>query len=208
MANSCEICCEILIAILLPPVGVCFRHGCCSVRLPLLFILHDGVQYISLCLFLFIVSAISWPFFFWFFNDSWKFVRQIEILQCPFCFQRKGVLTLSHFPLCVCGHSFADMQWLFLPSMMNLFISFWLTVKMGKGNWSFLKIVRFHVVTRISYNLIVTEETVITLLQVEFFICLLLTILGYIPGIIYALYAIVFVDRDQFFDEARSPLYA
>ncbi|KAL8497577.1 hypothetical protein ACS0TY_021059 [Phlomoides rotata] len=32
----------------------------------------------------------------------------------------------------------------------------------------------------------------------EFFICLLLTILGYIPGIIYALYAIVFIDRNKF----------
>ncbi|KAK7388388.1 hypothetical protein VNO78_23204 [Psophocarpus tetragonolobus] len=73
MPTRCEICCEIMIAILLPPVGVCFRHGCCSV---------------------------------------------------------------------------------------------------------------------------------------EFFICLLLTILGYIPGIIYALYAIIFVDRDQYFDEYRRPLYA
>ncbi|KAJ0031702.1 hypothetical protein Pint_14378 [Pistacia integerrima] len=42
---------------------------------------------------------------------------------------------------------------------------------------------------------------------VEFCICLLLTILGYIPGIIYALYAIVFVDRDEYFDEYRRPLY-
>ncbi|CAA0806479.1 Low temperature and salt responsive protein family [Striga hermonthica] len=33
---------------------------------------------------------------------------------------------------------------------------------------------------------------------VEFFICLVLTILGYVPGIIYALYAIVFIDRDRF----------
>ncbi|XAR66744.1 hypothetical protein NMG60_11013068 [Bertholletia excelsa] len=32
MATRCEIFCEILIAILLPPVGVCFRHGCCSVE--------------------------------------------------------------------------------------------------------------------------------------------------------------------------------
>ncbi|KAG6421214.1 hypothetical protein SASPL_117764 [Salvia splendens] len=32
----------------------------------------------------------------------------------------------------------------------------------------------------------------------EFFICLLLTILGYIPGIIYALYAIIFIDQDRF----------
>lgn len=33
MPTRCEICCEIMIAVLLPPVGVCFRHGCCSVRL-------------------------------------------------------------------------------------------------------------------------------------------------------------------------------
>ncbi|XP_057500793.1 hydrophobic protein RCI2A-like [Actinidia eriantha] len=30
MANRCEIFLEILIAILLPPLGVFFRHGCCS----------------------------------------------------------------------------------------------------------------------------------------------------------------------------------
>ena len=44
--------------------------------------------------------------------------------------------------------------------------------------------------------------------QVEFWICLLLTILGYVPGIIYALYAIVFIDREEYFDEYRRPLYA
>ncbi|KAK7311970.1 hypothetical protein RJT34_10478 [Clitoria ternatea] len=44
--------------------------------------------------------------------------------------------------------------------------------------------------------------------QVEFIICLLLTLLGHIPGIIYTLYAIVFVDSDQYFDEYRRPLYA
>ncbi|KZV33996.1 Stress-induced hydrophobic peptide [Dorcoceras hygrometricum] len=33
---------------------------------------------------------------------------------------------------------------------------------------------------------------------VEFLICLVLTILGYIPGIIYALYAILCVDTDRF----------
>ncbi|KAL8133318.1 UPF0057 membrane protein At4g30650-like [Apium graveolens] len=32
--------------------------------------------------------------------------------------------------------------------------------------------------------------------SVEFLICLVLTILGYIPGIIYALYAILFTHRD------------
>lgn len=44
-------------------------------------------------------------------------------------------------------------------------------------------------------------------LQVEFFICLILTILGYVPGIIYALYAIVFVDRLEYFDDYRRPIY-
>ncbi|KAG9452666.1 hypothetical protein H6P81_005570 [Aristolochia fimbriata] len=33
--------------------------------------------------------------------------------------------------------------------------------------------------------------------SMEFFICLLLTILGYIPGMIYAVYAIVAVDRER-----------
>ncbi|XP_026454731.1 UPF0057 membrane protein At4g30660-like [Papaver somniferum] len=32
MPSGAEICCEILLAILLPPLGVCFRHGCCSVE--------------------------------------------------------------------------------------------------------------------------------------------------------------------------------
>ncbi|ANM61595.1 Low temperature and salt responsive protein family [Arabidopsis thaliana] len=32
MASSCELCCEIFIAILLPPVGVCLRHGCCTLK--------------------------------------------------------------------------------------------------------------------------------------------------------------------------------
>ncbi|KAL0286165.1 UNVERIFIED_CONTAM: UPF0057 membrane protein [Sesamum calycinum] len=40
---------------------------------------------------------------------------------------------------------------------------------------------------------------------VEFFICLVLTILGYIPGIIYALYAIVFIDRDRFRGDYYQP---
>ncbi|KAL8166343.1 hypothetical protein V2J09_007842 [Rumex salicifolius] len=30
MATRCELFCEILLAILLPPLGVFFRHGCCS----------------------------------------------------------------------------------------------------------------------------------------------------------------------------------
>ncbi|CAO2823104.1 hydrophobic protein OSR8-like [Amaranthus tricolor] len=32
MASRCEIFCEILIALLLPPLGVFFRHGCCSLE--------------------------------------------------------------------------------------------------------------------------------------------------------------------------------
>ncbi|CAN8273391.1 unnamed protein product [Cochlearia groenlandica] len=41
---------------------------------------------------------------------------------------------------------------------------------------------------------------------VEFLICLILTILGYIPGIIYALYVIVFQNRDEQSREIRAPL--
>ncbi|XP_057967655.1 UPF0057 membrane protein At2g24040-like [Malania oleifera] len=44
--------------------------------------------------------------------------------------------------------------------------------------------------------------------SVEFCICLLLTLLGYIPGIIYALYAIVFVDRDPYRGDYWRPLNA
>lgn len=33
MPSRCEICCEIMIAVLLPPLGVCLRHGCCTVCL-------------------------------------------------------------------------------------------------------------------------------------------------------------------------------
>jgi hypothetical protein len=32
----------------------------------------------------------------------------------------------------------------------------------------------------------------------EFCICLLLTILGYVPGIIYAVYVLVALDSDQY----------
>ncbi|CAG7886663.1 unnamed protein product, partial [Brassica rapa] len=42
---------------------------------------------------------------------------------------------------------------------------------------------------------------------VEFLACLILTILGYVPGIIYALYVIVFQNQEEYFDEARRPLY-
>ncbi|XP_027175762.1 UPF0057 membrane protein At2g24040-like [Coffea eugenioides] len=41
---------------------------------------------------------------------------------------------------------------------------------------------------------------------VEFFICLVLTMLGYVPGIIYALYAILFIDRDMSRGEYYEPL--
>ncbi|KAK1632730.1 hypothetical protein QYE76_007045 [Lolium multiflorum] len=34
--------------------------------------------------------------------------------------------------------------------------------------------------------------------SMEFCICLLLTILGYIPGIIYAVYVLVALDRDDY----------
>ncbi|KAL4654404.1 hypothetical protein ACB092_01G375800 [Castanea dentata] len=44
--------------------------------------------------------------------------------------------------------------------------------------------------------------------SVEFWLCVLLTVLGYIPGIIYALYVIVFLHRDEYFSEERRPLYA
>ncbi|KAH9616725.1 hypothetical protein KSS87_006805 [Heliosperma pusillum] len=37
----------------------------------------------------------------------------------------------------------------------------------------------------------------------EFLICLLLTILGYVPGMIYAIYAIVVVDRRWYADDGR-----
>ncbi|OAY31843.1 UPF0057 membrane protein At4g30660 [Manihot esculenta] len=44
--------------------------------------------------------------------------------------------------------------------------------------------------------------------SVEFFIALVLTILGYFPGVIYALCVIVYVNRDTYFDESRLPLYS
>ncbi|EHA8590213.1 hydrophobic protein OSR8 [Cocos nucifera] len=34
--------------------------------------------------------------------------------------------------------------------------------------------------------------------SMEFCICLLLTLFGYVPGIIYAIYVIVAVDRDRY----------
>ncbi|XP_065850886.1 UPF0057 membrane protein At2g24040-like [Euphorbia lathyris] len=39
---------------------------------------------------------------------------------------------------------------------------------------------------------------------IEVLICLILTV----PGIIYAIYTIIFVNRDEFFDEHRRPLYS
>ncbi|KAK4712835.1 hypothetical protein R3W88_018742 [Solanum pinnatisectum] len=32
MDSRCAILCEVLLAILLPPLGVCLRHGCCTVE--------------------------------------------------------------------------------------------------------------------------------------------------------------------------------
>ncbi|PRQ17753.1 putative proteolipid membrane potential modulator [Rosa chinensis] len=32
MPSGCEICCEIVLAVLLPPLGVCPSHGCCTVE--------------------------------------------------------------------------------------------------------------------------------------------------------------------------------
>ncbi|XP_010273656.1 PREDICTED: hydrophobic protein OSR8-like [Nelumbo nucifera] len=42
--------------------------------------------------------------------------------------------------------------------------------------------------------------------SVEFCICLLLTMLGYIPGIIYAIYAIVVVDHDRYRADYWEPI--
>ncbi|KAF8369473.1 hypothetical protein HHK36_032508 [Tetracentron sinense] len=45
MASSTELCCEIILAILLPPLGVCFRHGCCSLEFFICLVL-DNLGYI------------------------------------------------------------------------------------------------------------------------------------------------------------------
>nr|BAC43442.1 putative stress responsive protein [Arabidopsis thaliana] len=50
MPSNCEILCEIIIAILLPPLGVCFRKGCCT------------------------VSSLSLSFEFLNFEESWNFL--------------------------------------------------------------------------------------------------------------------------------------
>ncbi|KAK4798743.1 hypothetical protein SAY86_031069 [Trapa natans] len=46
MPTKCEIFCEILIAILLPPLGVCLRHGCCtrSIEMTIKFHVEKGEQ--------------------------------------------------------------------------------------------------------------------------------------------------------------------
>lgn len=41
-------------------------------------------------------------------------------------------------------------------------------------------------------------------LQVEFLICLILTILGYVPGIIYALYAILCIQSEPHYHHYHS----
>ncbi|KAG6532876.1 hypothetical protein ZIOFF_006735 [Zingiber officinale] len=43
-------------------------------------------------------------------------------------------------------------------------------------------------------------------LQMEFCICLLLTILGYLPGIIYAIYVLVAVDHEPYRRYYYQPL--
>ncbi|XP_026661739.1 hydrophobic protein OSR8-like [Phoenix dactylifera] len=43
--------------------------------------------------------------------------------------------------------------------------------------------------------------------SLEFCICLVLTILGYIPGMIYAVYVIVAVDPDHHRREYYEPIY-
>ncbi|XP_020587949.1 hydrophobic protein OSR8-like [Phalaenopsis equestris] len=42
--------------------------------------------------------------------------------------------------------------------------------------------------------------------SLEFFICLFLTILGYIPGIIYAVYVIISVDPDRYNRDYWHPI--
>ncbi|KVH88855.1 Proteolipid membrane potential modulator [Cynara cardunculus var. scolymus] len=32
MTSGCLLLCEIILSILLPPLGVCLRHGCCTVE--------------------------------------------------------------------------------------------------------------------------------------------------------------------------------
>ncbi|KAF3789843.1 Hydrophobic protein [Nymphaea thermarum] len=44
--------------------------------------------------------------------------------------------------------------------------------------------------------------------RVEFWICLLLTILGYLPGIIYAVYAIVVINHDRYRYDYYQPMVA
>ncbi|KAM7522476.1 hypothetical protein LguiA_012378 [Lonicera macranthoides] len=39
MASGCLTCCEVILAILLPPLGVCLRHGCCTVEFAICLIL-------------------------------------------------------------------------------------------------------------------------------------------------------------------------
>ncbi|RWR82580.1 hydrophobic protein OSR8 [Cinnamomum micranthum f. kanehirae] len=43
--------------------------------------------------------------------------------------------------------------------------------------------------------------------SLEFCICLLLTILGYVPGIIYAVYVIVAVDPEKYRRDYWQPVY-
>ncbi|CAN6450343.1 unnamed protein product [Victoria cruziana] len=44
--------------------------------------------------------------------------------------------------------------------------------------------------------------------RVEFWLCLLLTILGYVPGMIYAIYAIVVINHDRYRHDSYYPAVA
>ncbi|XP_058067697.1 hydrophobic protein OSR8-like [Magnolia sinica] len=44
--------------------------------------------------------------------------------------------------------------------------------------------------------------------SVEFCICVLLTILGYVPGMIYAVYVILAVDREKYRSDYYQPINA
>jgi uncharacterized membrane protein YqaE (UPF0057 family) len=87
MPSRCEMLCEIILAIVLPPVGVCFRHGCCSVSLSLS--LSLSIYYlIPFCLVaekterkINIFSAPKWKWRVWRKNDANSILFHISRLQ-------------------------------------------------------------------------------------------------------------------------------
>uniref|UniRef100_A0A3Q7H3I5 Hydrophobic protein OSR8 n=1 Tax=Solanum lycopersicum TaxID=4081 RepID=A0A3Q7H3I5_SOLLC len=117
MDSRCAILCEVLLAIFLPPLGVCLRHGGV---LDLL-----DFDHIGLC---------SWNYLCSLCNPLYSKMEITCALVCEI------LLAILLPPLGVC---------------------------LRNGCCT-----------------------------VEFLICLVLTILGYVPGIIYALYAILFVERE------------